>query len=68
MIWSQPGSGSWRMIGQRISIGHSIMRGLYISSVPNVKPLPRQPVVSDFWTENNHGNAALGVSLSRDPL
>ena len=58
------------MIAQRISMGDSIMRGLYISSAPNVKPSPpaRQPVVSDFSTENNHGNAALGVSLLRNPL
>jgi hypothetical protein len=26
-----------------------------------------RPFVSDFWADNNHGNALWGVSLRRDP-
>jgi hypothetical protein len=60
------------MIGQRMSMGGSHARPIYFGRA-KCKTAPARPValgsvVSDFWTENNHGNAALGVSLARDPL
>jgi hypothetical protein len=71
MIWSQPGSGSLAHDRPKYEHWRSHHALPIYFERAECKTAPGrlwQSVVSDFSTENNHGNAGLGVSLWRDPL